>query len=49
MATACEFAVGAYDRARPLVIDPVIAYSSWLGGSGEEGILDMAVAPTAAS
>ena len=38
-----RFAIGAYDTTKPLVIDPVIAYASWLGGSGEEGILDMAV------
>ena len=37
------FDVGDYDRTRPLVIDPVIAYSSWLGGESEEGILDMAI------
>ena len=32
------FAVGAYDRARPLIIDPVVEYSSYLGGSDDEGI-----------
>ncbi|WP_239489263.1 SBBP repeat-containing protein [Luteitalea sp. TBR-22] len=38
-----RFAVDAYDVTRPLVIDPVVGYSTWFGGSGEEGILDMAI------
>jgi uncharacterized repeat protein (TIGR01451 family) len=38
-----RFALGDYDTTRELVIDPVIAYSSWLGGGSEEGILDLAV------
>ena len=31
------FAVGPYDRSRPLVIDPVIAYSTYIGGNGQLG------------
>jgi beta-propeller repeat-containing protein len=30
------FELDEYDRARPLVIDPVIAYSTYLGGSSDE-------------
>jgi len=28
--------IGAYDHTRPLVVDPVLVYSSYLGGSGDE-------------
>jgi hypothetical protein len=30
------FELGAYDRARTLIIDPVLTYSTYLGGSGDE-------------
>ncbi|HVG29617.1 MAG TPA: SBBP repeat-containing protein [Pyrinomonadaceae bacterium] len=30
------FALGDYDRGRPLVIDPVLSYATFLGGSGDE-------------
>jgi uncharacterized repeat protein (TIGR01451 family) len=35
--------VGAYDRTLPLVIDPVLIYSTFLGGSGSEQGLGVAV------
>lgn len=28
-----RFRIGAYDHTRPLVIDPVLVYSTYLGGS----------------
>jgi uncharacterized protein (TIGR03437 family) len=31
-----RFRVGEYDRSRPLVIDPALSYSSYLGGSANE-------------
>ena len=30
------FQVAAYDASKPLVIDPVLSYSTYLGGSGED-------------
>ncbi|HKY42980.1 MAG TPA: SBBP repeat-containing protein [Pyrinomonadaceae bacterium] len=37
------FRVGTYDANRPLVIDPVIVYSTFLGGGGSDQALDIAV------
>jgi hypothetical protein len=31
-----RFRLGAYDRSRQLVIDPVVTYATYLGGSGDE-------------
>lgn len=30
------FDIGSYDMARPLIIDPVLSYSTYLGGSGND-------------
>ena len=38
-----SFQVGAYDAARPLVIDPVLSYSTYLGGGLEDEATDIAV------
>lgn len=37
------FALGNYDAARELVIDPVLAYSTYLGGSGGDSASGIAV------
>ena len=37
------FATGDYDRSRPLVIDPGLDYSTYLGGSGSDRTWDIAV------
>ena len=37
------FAIGRYDTLQPLVIDPVLTYSSYLGGGGWEDGEDIAV------
>jgi hypothetical protein len=37
------FRLGAYDASRPLVIDPVLAYSTFLGGDGSDLGLAIAV------
>jgi hypothetical protein len=40
------FKVGAYDPTKPLVIDPVLVYSTYLGGSGVDVGFGIAVDPS---
>ena len=40
------FALGGYDRSRPLVIDPGLLYSTFLGGSAGEAGYGLAVDPS---
>jgi len=37
------FTIGDYDHSRELVIDPVLNYSTYLGGSGTESLVNVAV------
>ncbi len=37
------FAIGSYDHSRPLVIDPTLIYSTYLGGNGDDAGSSIAV------
>ncbi len=39
------FHLGAYDSTRPLVVDPILLYSSYLGGSSQDFALGIAIDP----
>ena len=43
------FRAGAYDRAEPLIIDPVLSYSTHLGGSADDVAAGIAVDDTGAA
>ena len=32
-----RFALGRYDRSKPLIIDPILIYATYLGGASEQG------------
>src|SRR5690348_749991 len=40
-----EFRLGSYDHSRELVIDPILSYSTYLGGTNIDGANAIAVAP----
>ena len=42
---AFGFVLGAVDPTLPLVIDPLVGYATWLGGSNWDYVLDVAVDP----
>src|SRR5260370_26842605 len=44
-----RFAVAHYDRAKPLIIDPILAYSTYLGGAGSDQGNAIAVDSTGAA
>ena len=39
------FSIGNYDSSRPLIVDPILAYSTYLGGSGIDAANAIAIAP----
>src|SRR6185369_9683299 len=38
-----EFKIGAYDRSKPLIIDPQMIYATYFGGTGSEIAYGVAV------
>ncbi len=42
-ANRAGFAIGAYDHSRELVIDPILTFSTYFGGSGDEHASSVAV------
>ena len=48
-ANRAGFAVGSYDRSRALVIDPILNFSSYFGGNGDELATSLALRPASIS
>src|SRR5260221_8183 len=44
-----RFAIARYDHARPLIVDPVLVYSTYLGGTGSDYGVSIAVDSTGAA
>src|SRR5260370_16235488 len=44
-----RFAIARYDRTKPLIVDPVLAYSTYLGGAGNDYGTSIAVDSTGAA
>jgi uncharacterized repeat protein (TIGR01451 family) len=40
---AISFAIGEYDKSHPLIIDPVLVYATYLGGSGDDPASSIAI------
>jgi uncharacterized protein (TIGR03437 family) len=40
-----HFRLGPYDKTKPLVIDPVVEYATYLGGAGDDGAAQIALDP----
>ncbi len=38
-----RFEIGLYDRTLPLIIDPVVSYSTFLGGASDDGAFSVAL------
>src|SRR5713101_1369326 len=37
------FRIGTFDHSRPLIIDPTLSYSTYLGGGGMDAVTSIAV------